>query len=331
MNSHQIPKSQRVWILAAWILPLLYPQASRLFLEAGQTFTQDIAFGLLMATAAILWGVSGPIASFGILSQPTAGTRSRPALFSAVIAVITPSVYALIGVLMFMINLPHHHNTAWYVFVAAFSLLVWSPVQAPGNRWQNRKKLHRLCAIPVTIFILFHIANAFSGIISLEIQNTLLQSLRRVYQLLPVEALLITSIVLLFISGVLMAIQRLPKGSAKMLIRSISGLYLAAFFLAHLSAIVILGRIFLKVETNYIWASGGEPGLLFSVYYPHLPPYYFLAVVAFFFHFGYAVIPALFPSAEASNMNLASKSVSAARIFIATVIIMALCGYHLFI
>ncbi|MCB1201925.1 MAG: hypothetical protein KDK41_14850 [Leptospiraceae bacterium] len=59
-----------------------------------------------------------------------------------------------------------------------------------------------------------------------------------------------------------------------------SGLYLAIFFLIHLSA-VLAGRIILKLDTNFYFGVAGLNAFPFNLFFI---PYYTLAILSFFAH-----------------------------------------------
>ena len=145
----------------------------------------------------------------------------------------------------------------------------------------NWKKLHYFSGLVITVFILFHLINHFVSLAGLDQHILLMEALRRVYRFFIIEFLLLAAIGIQIYSGIKLFVKN--RKSAKGFFRKIqlySGLYLAIFFIIHLSA-VFAGRWILKLDTNVYFGIAGLntfPFLLFFI------PYYGLAICSFFGH-----------------------------------------------
>jgi uncharacterized membrane protein YozB (DUF420 family) len=214
----------------------------------------------------------------------------------------------------------------WIVWL----VLSWIPISLPGGKVKLLKTIHRWSALPAGIFMLFHLANSFAGIFSVELQQQMAEAFRKVYRMLPVEIVLTASFISLPLTGIYIASKFFPKAtSRKALISAASGVHMAVFIATHLTAVFFLGRYFYKTDTNFVWAAGGEAGLLFTPGYTHLIPYYFLAVVAFFLHLGWAIVPALRPSGDKESTARVATLISVAGVVVGIIVLLSMNNIHL--
>src|SRR5262249_16803796 len=128
-----------------------------------------------------------------------------------------------------------------------------------------------------------HIANQAFAFVSVDAHTTVQSLLRTVYRNPVVETLLLASVALQILSGLTIWRARLPAVSFSANVQALSGLYLAAFFLAHVSA-VLMARTH-HSETDFTWAAGMS-GLLASPRLTSLLPYYLFGIVALLAHAG---------------------------------------------
>ncbi|MBI3234672.1 MAG: hypothetical protein HYZ42_11645 [Bacteroidetes bacterium] len=143
------------------------------------------------------------------------------------------------------------------------------------------KKLHYFSGLTITIFIGLHLLNhtfsIFGAARHIEIMNTL----RLFYRNIFVETILLSVVFVQIISGL-----KLFKNNRKIATSNFdklhiwTGLYLAIFFIIHLSA-VLVGRFFLNLDTNFYFGVAGLNAFPFNLFFI---PYYGLAIVSFFGH-----------------------------------------------
>lgn len=142
----------------------------------------------------------------------------------------------------------------------------------------NIKKAHYYSGITISIFIFFHLLNHFMVLFGAESHIKMMDSFRIIYRNIFVESILLLAVVIQIISGIIL-FRRLPKTSGFERLQVVSGLYMAFFFVIHVSA-VMAGRL-MGTDTNLYFAISGLyvfPAMLFFI------PYYSLSIIAFFSH-----------------------------------------------
>ncbi|CAA9199132.1 hypothetical protein FLA105534_02464 [Flavobacterium bizetiae] len=143
------------------------------------------------------------------------------------------------------------------------------------------KKLHYISGLTITIFVGLHLCNHFISVFGAQDHIIMMNTLRLFYRNLFVETILLLAVVLQIISGL-----KLFKTNRKLVLSKFdklqiwTGLYLAIFFIIHLSA-VLSGRLFLKLDTNFYFGVAGLNSFPFNLF---LIPYYGLAILSFFGH-----------------------------------------------
>lgn len=142
-------------------------------------------------------------------------------------------------------------------------------------------KLHRVSAVVIGAFVFFHLINHSLIFPGAQAHIDLMETLRTVYRGIVLESVLLFCILFQAVSGVRFVWQR--RGQRVGFIekaQAISGLYLAFFLLNHVAA-VMFGRYYAELDTNIYYGIAGFHVTLFQWFFV---PYYFLAVVAIFFH-----------------------------------------------
>ncbi len=147
------------------------------------------------------------------------------------------------------------------------------------------RSLHKVTALVLAVFVSMHIANHLASLHSVALHIALMNAFRKVYRQPVVEVLVVACAAFQAASGLALVsrgwsartgwVARLQAGS---------GMYLAFFLLAHVSA-VLYGRIVLRLDTNFFYAAAGLHVPPFAWFFA---PYYFLAVLALFVHAGCA-------------------------------------------
>lgn len=148
------------------------------------------------------------------------------------------------------------------------------------------RALHRASALVLIVYALCHIANHLAALESVSLHMAVMSTLRRVYRQPVVEALLLGCVAFQAVSGVWLAVRGWSGRVGRVAwLQAISGLYLAFFFVVHVSA-VSFGRAVLGLDTNFYFAAAGFHVAPFGWFFA---PYYFLAVASLFAHLGCAL------------------------------------------
>ncbi|WP_242927716.1 hypothetical protein [Pontibacter vulgaris] len=143
------------------------------------------------------------------------------------------------------------------------------------------KKLHYISGLIITGFIGIHLTNHFYSIVSVEEHIRVMDNLRHLYRNLYFEAILLGAILFQVISGLKLFLFK--RKTAILFFERLqvwSGLYLAIFFIIHLSA-VLVGRHFLQLDTNFYFGVAGLNTFPLNLVFI---PYYGLAIMSFFGH-----------------------------------------------
>lgn len=143
------------------------------------------------------------------------------------------------------------------------------------------RKIHYLSGLTISIFVGLHLFNHFWSIFGADSHIELMNTLRIFYRNIFIESIIMLSVFVQIISGL-----KLFKSSRKTAISNFdklhiwTGLYLAVFFIIHLSA-VLGGRLFLHLNTNFYFGVAGLNSFPFNLFFI---PYYAFAILSFFGH-----------------------------------------------
>ncbi|QSQ23191.1 hypothetical protein JY651_50320 [Pyxidicoccus parkwayensis] len=211
--------------------------------------------------------------------------RSRWIAFAVV---GTPPLYSLLGGwLDFQRAVPFKGLHVWLVlWLVSACIAFWErPSHRPSEGAQPAQGrlafAHGVSAVLVTCFAAAHLVNHVGALWGGERHTAIMHTLRLVYRHPLIEAVLLGSITFQMLSGLILLRRKLPYTVSWLdSLQAASALYLAMFFLSHVSA-VLRARLLRHVDTGWAWAS---EGLLTDPWSARLAPYYFLAVVALGVH-----------------------------------------------
>ena len=143
------------------------------------------------------------------------------------------------------------------------------------------KKTHYVSGLVITLFVGVHLFNHLCSLFGAEKHIEIMHVLRFVYRSVFIEFILLSAVLVQIISGLnLFIANRKTANTFFEKLHSWSGLYLAIFFMIHVSA-VLSGRFLLHLDTNFYFGVAGLnsfPSNLFFI------PYYALAIISFFAH-----------------------------------------------
>ena len=145
----------------------------------------------------------------------------------------------------------------------------------------NIKKIHYISGLTITIFVGLHLFNHCFSILGAEKHIEIMTTLRHFYRNIFIETILLLAVVAQIYSG--LKLFRTKRKLAKTFFEKLqiwTGLYLAIFFVIHLSA-VLTGRLFLHLDTNFYFGVAGLNNFPTNLFFI---PYYALAIISFFGH-----------------------------------------------
>ena len=143
------------------------------------------------------------------------------------------------------------------------------------------KKIHYISGLTITIFVGMHLFNHCFSILGADKHIEIMTTLRHFYRNIFVETILLLAVVAQIYSG--LKLFRTKRKLAKTFFEKLqiwTGLYLAIFFVIHLSA-VLTGRLFLHLDTNFYFGVAGLNNFPTNLFFI---PYYALAIISFFGH-----------------------------------------------
>jgi hypothetical protein len=143
------------------------------------------------------------------------------------------------------------------------------------------RKAHYASGLTITVFVMMHLFNHTLSILGADVHIEAMDTLRQIYRNPFIETVLLLAVAIQIVSGIkLFKAGRRTATTWFDKLQIWSGLYLAIFFIIHLSA-VFGGRLFLHLDTNFYF---GVAGLNTFPFYLFFIPYYGLAILAFFGH-----------------------------------------------
>src|SRR5690606_11729609 len=143
------------------------------------------------------------------------------------------------------------------------------------------RKVHFVSGIAIAIFAGLHLFNHVCSIFGAEKHMEIMHVLRLFYRNIFIETILFFAIFVQIFSGL-----KLFKTHRKLAVTNFeklhvwTGLYLAFFFVVHVSAI-LAGRHILHLDTNFYFGATGLNSFPFNLLFF---PYYTLAIFSFFGH-----------------------------------------------
>ena len=308
--------------LLVWTLALIYPFAPRAVFAAARLWQETIAGAPLFALG-LAWAFAGPLAALYALDR-TAAWRAYPVrrrfiVCGAVAATIAPALFNLTS--RSSLGLP-----LWYGLHAALALAAFIPIPAPRIAAAPLRRFHRVSALLIVTFGAAHILNHSAALLNVATHTAVLDVLRVVYRSPIIETLLIGAILLqVATGGTLVSRLQLGRPSSAANVQALSGIYLAVFFLAHVSA-ALMARP--DTNTDFVWAAG-RSGLLASPRLTLLLPYYLLGVAAFFAHVGHYLRALALRSLPELSVRRLSYAGLALGAMVVVTIGLALCGVML--
>ena len=150
----------------------------------------------------------------------------------------------------------------------------------------NLRRVHRTSALLLAAFACAHIGNHLWALRGAAAHLELMDGLRLIYRHPLVESLLLASAGVQCVSGWGLVVSGWRRRTGWLAwLQAASGAGLASFLLVHVAS-VLYGRSVLGLDTNFYFAAAGLHAGSRAWFFG---PYYFLAVIALFTHFGCAL------------------------------------------
>ncbi|MGH9612511.1 MAG: hypothetical protein ACRD4P_05465 [Bryobacteraceae bacterium] len=310
--------------------PLVYP-LEIVALRWAARVTGPAAFWA--ETAMFVLTLSGPALAVAFLILLDGSERERReyrwTVFCAFLAFVSPALFTLLSNWTYIAGATAWTGVSWWVLLAALAIASFARFPARIGRDLNIRRAHGISALLLIAFVLAHLANHTTAIVSVTDHTVVLHALRRVYRNAFVEPILLTFFGFQIVTGsMLFWNAHRQRTNVLGVLQTLSGLFLGVFLLAHTTAVFVLGRHVMRVDTDFNFASGGPAGL-FGSGYAHLAPYYFLAPVCLFVHLGCALRWNLIPRWSEARADRAAYATIGVGVAVSTVILLALCGVRI--
>ena len=339
-------KEQFIFSVGPAAAAVAYPGALFLFYESARVFHATNHFSdraILLMAAAFSLGLAYAVPLLGFLaaySMETGIPRShytQRALFMAHLTVAAPPLFTAIGVLCFLIHAPNADYFVWlflWIPLAIYSVRSIRPTVAPTRSSEGTVRVrmtHGFSALVILlVFLVGHMINHIVAIWSLPSDVEVMTALRRIYRTRWMEPGLIGLFLFQIVSGLILLGSRMTRTAGFFgVLQTTSGMYLAAFLVSHMTAVFVLGRLVLNLNTNDVWAAGLPAGMVADLWNTRLIPHYSLAAFLLIAHVGCGLRGILLahtcPLTKANRMTAAITVLGAV---VATVIIVAMLGVH---
>lgn len=205
-----------------------------------------------------------------------------------------PPLYTATGVFTAVLGIGPLDFAVWLLVWTVLCLFALSPtvdalppaVRAPAARAVAG---HGAIALVVLlVFLAWHLGNHALALWSTALHGRAMKSLERVYRARAIEPLLVLGLLLLIATGLRLAWRHtVLAGDGYRRLQTLTGFYLAAFVLSHLTAILVLARWQGHVDTGtWAYESAAPAGFLGNAWNPRLLPHYSIAVWAVITHVG---------------------------------------------
>src|SRR5215831_3530365 len=291
-----------------WLLPpaaaLLYPLTVKALYESGKLLHRvsgpgdTVAWLAIAVSVGLVYGV--PAVGIGVAYLLGRDERtSSSALLArrlAHLAVASPSLFVLIGVVFYLLHAPDGDSVFWVIlWLAALAAAAWAmrrqgmdkPASSTPNPIPLRVAHGTSALLIVLIFLAWHLLNHASAAFSHEFNQAMMTSLRKWYRSELVQPLLVALMLFQVVSGVILFWRATAARSDLYgTLQTSTGAFMSAFIVSHLNAVFILGRAVTKVDTTFLWASGAPVGLLPDAWNVRLIPHYSLGVWFVITHMG---------------------------------------------
>src|SRR5215813_10528304 len=304
--NHDISQSLagKLWWFLPAVAALLYPLALKMLYESGKLLHRASGPAEVMACLAIVVsvGLIYSVPAVGIGVAYVLGRHERTSSSKllarriAHLAVASPPLFVLIGVVFFLLHSANGDTVFWSIlWLTVLAAAAWSMrrqgTETPASSTPNPIPLrfaHGTSALLIVlIFLAWHLLNHASAAFSSEFNQAMMISLRKWYRSEFVQPVLVTLMLFQVASGTALFWRATAaRSDLWRTLQTSTGAFLVAFIASHLNSVFILGRAVTKVDTNFLWASGAPVGLLPDAWNVRLIPHYSLGAWFVITHMG---------------------------------------------
>jgi hypothetical protein len=331
-------QKRRLRDLAPAFFAAIYPDMLRAFhlfttLSRGNEVANEVVAGLALLAAIFM-----PFAALIFVLRPP--TNSIPSDYDvakrrlAYLAVAAPTLYVFIGVVLGMTVPDLQDEIVWDTFWLGAAAWCWmaSPSKAHASRPPNSGRLriaHGIVATILIVFVSFHLSNHLVGLAGPDLHKTLMKAGRRVYRSPFIEPLLVSCFVFQALSGLSLAWRwsSVPGTDFYRAFQIASGFYLSIFILGHMNSVFVYARLYLKIDSDWAFATGAPTGLIYDSWNIRLLPHYTLGVFFVLTHIASGLRVVLLSHGTrplvANRLWMGTAGVSA---MISATIIFGMCG-----
>ncbi len=305
MARRQTDRGARVLTFAPAVGAFCYPYFVAMLYESGQRISlakdaaaMTVAYLSLFVSVLLIYGVPALAltASLKLGRLPLESSFQIRVRRLVQFVFASPSLFVFIGTTFYMLGSSNRDYifwaVLWIVIIAALSLGRNAPARASVDvppiglrRWHG---ISALCI--VVIFLAWHFLNHLSALVSLDFNKAMMEVLRKWYRSEPVQPVIVGLFVFQTVSGLLLFRYRTSvEGETVRILQTITGVFLSAFIVSHLSAVFLLGRLYSGVDTTFRWAAGAPAGLFNDPWNVRLIPHYSLVPWVVLTHLGLGV------------------------------------------
>lgn len=315
-----------------WLFPLLYPVWYSTMAHSVQSMRTGAMAGKLYVATALAWALCGPFAAWLTLDYLDRNELKRGqcrfAVNGALLAAGTPPLFIFMGVFLAQFHRVPLKVPVWYLINLVVGSAALVPASEAAVAAPAFRRIHGISAMLIVLFAIFHVSNNVLAIVSLNTHATILHALRLVYRKRLIEIALVAAVITQALTGLTMVWKsRLRRTTTFRNLQTVSGLYMASFFLSHLFA--TLSARWRGIDTTFAWATNAPSGLLVNAIPVALLPYYALAVVMLFVHLACQARRNLARVMSDTASRQISYSLIALGALVAFVIALAACAVHL--
>ena len=220
-----------------------------------------VAWLSIAVTVALVYSVSAVGISVAYVLGRNDRTTSSELLARrlAHLAIASPSLFVLIGVVFFLLHSNGESVFWWGLWVSALFATAWAAVRGRSETRVSStpnpiplRIAHGTSALLIVlIFLAWHLLNHASAAFNPEFNQAMMLTLRKWYRSEFVQPVLVTLVLFQVISGAILWWRATAgPGDLYRTLQTSTGAFLMAFIVSHLNAVFILGRTVMKVDTT---------------------------------------------------------------------------------
>jgi hypothetical protein len=259
------------------IAALFYPAALfalhrsfDLYRDSAQASDRLLSAVAVGASLLLVYGVAAVAFAVAYHLGRVRDPSSRRARMTAHLAVASPPLFTLIGVAFYLMGVPNGDYVLWGLTWIPLAVLTVAGSRTSAATKSEPHRLaspalrtaHRISAVTIlVIFLMPHIANHLTAIWSVDAHIAVMRVLRHIYRAELTQPLLVVLLIFQIASGLVLWRGRMTVDADLFgTLQTAAGVYLAIYLVSHMIAVFVLGRIVMKVDTDFLFATGRRRG-----------------------------------------------------------------------